>query len=162
MGGAHLRDASEHRVKYAVPKNNIGFQLLKKAGWKEGSGLGSEQQGRPVPLEAWHNKGKQGIGATGNVGETTGEKALAGAPESGAKRKTSEAATSNQPRPKTKDEKLITKKMKKALRREQAWRDSAVERHMREEFNEIEPTCQHNPLLNGNPRLSASNPLLDD
>eukprot|EP00873_Tetraselmis_striata_P001893 jgi/Tetstr1/422157/TSEL_013011.t1 len=149
--------SSRHRtVKYAVSKDSIGFKLLKKAGWKEGRGLGAAQQGVAKPLDAWHNKGKRGIGAADN----TGTKPPAGGHEPDAKRKA--AAADEQPQPKTKEEKQVSKRMKQAMCRQQARRDSAIDRHMRQLFNEPEPTTQHNPLLYGSARLSASNPLLDD
>ena len=39
-------------------------QLLQKAGWKEGSGLGAQEQGIAAPIAAWYQSGRQGIGAT--------------------------------------------------------------------------------------------------
>lgn len=107
-----------------------------------------------------------------------------------------------QARPKSKEEKVATKRIKKAVQRcvllgnsSEAWRasllsipsrraafhsaphcprrlplmscreasqrDNAIERYMRQQFNEVDTICQHNPLLHGNSRLSASNPLLD-
>ena len=39
--------------------SNVGYQLLKKAGWQEGQGLGSSQQGRSTPLAAYHQQAGQ-------------------------------------------------------------------------------------------------------
>lgn len=47
----------------AIDATNIGFQLLKKHGWKEGTGLGISEQGRLEPLEAYMKNNKQGLGA---------------------------------------------------------------------------------------------------
>ncbi|KAM0949853.1 putative G patch domain and ankyrin repeat-containing protein [Dioscorea sansibarensis] len=47
----------------AIDSTNIGFQLLKKCGWKEGTGLGVSQQGRLEPLETHVKKNKRGLGA---------------------------------------------------------------------------------------------------
>ena len=43
--------------------DNVGFQLLRKAGWQPGAGLGAESQGRRMPLEQSQQKGRQGLGA---------------------------------------------------------------------------------------------------
>lgn len=45
-----------------ISDSNKGFQLLKKAGWVEGTGLGVNKQGRTTPLNAWRNQGRSGIG----------------------------------------------------------------------------------------------------
>lgn len=38
------------------------MQLLKKAGYKGKGGLGLHEQGTAVPIEAWNQSGKEGIG----------------------------------------------------------------------------------------------------
>ncbi|KAJ0239134.1 G-patch domain-containing protein [Hirschfeldia incana] len=47
----------------AIDSSNIGFKLLKKQGWKEGTGLGISQQGILVPLHAELKNNKRGLGA---------------------------------------------------------------------------------------------------
>ncbi|XP_021735497.1 G patch domain and ankyrin repeat-containing protein 1 homolog [Chenopodium quinoa] len=47
----------------ALNSSNIGFQLLKKHGWKEGTGLGASQQGRLEPVKTYVKKNKRGLGA---------------------------------------------------------------------------------------------------
>ncbi|GMH10886.1 hypothetical protein Nepgr_012727 [Nepenthes gracilis] len=47
----------------AIDSYNIGFQLLKKHGWKEGTGLGASEQGRLEPVEMYFKKNKRGLGA---------------------------------------------------------------------------------------------------
>ncbi|KAK8658397.1 hypothetical protein V6N13_036604 [Hibiscus sabdariffa] len=47
----------------AIDSSNIGFQLLKKHGWKEGTGLGVSEQGRLEPVEAYVKNNKKGLGA---------------------------------------------------------------------------------------------------
>lgn len=47
---------------YGIPRANIGFQLLQKAGWKEGTGLGRDEQGLQMPLEKSSQIGRQGLG----------------------------------------------------------------------------------------------------
>ncbi|XP_042023338.1 G patch domain and ankyrin repeat-containing protein 1 homolog [Salvia splendens] len=46
-----------------IDSSNIGFQLLKKQGWKEGSGLGVSEQGRLEPIATTIKKNKRGLGA---------------------------------------------------------------------------------------------------
>ncbi|XP_057482227.1 uncharacterized protein LOC130769093 isoform X2 [Actinidia eriantha] len=46
-----------------IDSSNIGFQLLKKHGWKEGTGLGMSEQGRLEPVQAYLKKNKRGLGA---------------------------------------------------------------------------------------------------
>jgi hypothetical protein len=46
----------------AIGAKNVGFQLLKKAGWEEGSGLGASNQGRKEPLQLPIQKGNEGLG----------------------------------------------------------------------------------------------------
>ncbi|TYJ05099.1 hypothetical protein E1A91_A12G142800v1 [Gossypium mustelinum] len=47
----------------AIDSSNIGFQLLKKHGWKEGTGLGVSEQGRLEPVQAYVKNNKKGLGA---------------------------------------------------------------------------------------------------
>ncbi|XP_073525392.1 G patch domain and ankyrin repeat-containing protein 1 homolog [Phyllobates terribilis] len=46
-----------------IKSSNIGFQLLKKHGWKEGTGLGASEQGRLEPVETYVKNNKRGLGA---------------------------------------------------------------------------------------------------
>lgn len=53
---------SSHRLGPQITASNVGYQLLQRAGWTEGQGLGSNQQGRAVPLGAYHQQARHGIG----------------------------------------------------------------------------------------------------
>ena len=55
---------SSHRLGPQIASSNVGYQLLQRAGWTEGQGLGSNQQGRPIPLAAYHQQARQGIGVS--------------------------------------------------------------------------------------------------
>ncbi|BFI25269.1 hypothetical protein MPTK2_1g19540 [Marchantia polymorpha subsp. ruderalis] len=56
-------DARRVKASNNLSETNIGFKLLKKSGWKEGSGLGVFEQGRLNPLEAPFKLDRRGIGA---------------------------------------------------------------------------------------------------
>ncbi|KAK9117796.1 hypothetical protein Scep_015889 [Stephania cephalantha] len=47
----------------AIRSSNIGFQLLKKCGWTEGTGLGVAEQGRLEPIQVHVKNDKQGLGS---------------------------------------------------------------------------------------------------
>ncbi|KAK6146623.1 hypothetical protein DH2020_020492 [Rehmannia glutinosa] len=63
--GLGIRTASNMASSGSTPidSSNIGFQLLKKHGWKEGTGLGVSEQGRLEPVQAFIKKNKRGLGA---------------------------------------------------------------------------------------------------
>ncbi|KAJ0967836.1 hypothetical protein J5N97_024753 [Dioscorea zingiberensis] len=60
---ASMGDEGSAPNSRAIDQTNIGFQLLKKCGWKEGTGLGVSEQGRLEPLETHVKKNKRGLGA---------------------------------------------------------------------------------------------------
>ena len=47
---------------YGIARSNVGFQLLQKAGWVEGTGLGAAEQGRPEPVLPSQKQGRLGLG----------------------------------------------------------------------------------------------------
>ncbi|KAK1683011.1 hypothetical protein QYE76_043859 [Lolium multiflorum] len=47
----------------SIGSSNVGFQLLKKSGWKEGTGLGAQEQGRLEPVETRVKNNKRGLGS---------------------------------------------------------------------------------------------------
>lgn len=77
---------SSHRLGPQIASSNIGYQLLQRAGWTEGQGLGSSQQGRPIPLGAYHQQARQGIGASNQQAE----RQQRSQPDTGRKRHASE------------------------------------------------------------------------
>ncbi len=44
-------------------EDDMSLQMLRKAGWQPGAGLGAESQGRRLPLEESRQKGRRGLGA---------------------------------------------------------------------------------------------------
>mmetsp|Transcript_30698 Transcript_30698/g.59208 ORF Transcript_30698/g.59208 Transcript_30698/m.59208 type:complete len:227 (-) Transcript_30698:207-887(-) len=48
---------------YGIHRSNVGYALLKRAGWVEGKGLGAEGQGRHAPLLPNKRPDRKGLGA---------------------------------------------------------------------------------------------------
>ena len=78
---------SSHRLGPQIASSNVGYQLLQRAGWTEGQGLGSNQQGRPIPLGAYHQQARQGIG----VSTQQADRQQRSQPETGRKHHASES-----------------------------------------------------------------------
>ncbi len=55
--------SASNRLGPQISSSNVGYQLLQKAGWQEGQGIGINQQGRPIPLSGYHQQARHGIGA---------------------------------------------------------------------------------------------------
>ncbi len=55
--------SASDRLGPKISSSNVGYQLLQKAGWQEGQGIGINQQGQPIPLSAYHQQARHGIGA---------------------------------------------------------------------------------------------------
>ncbi|CAM9214895.1 unnamed protein product, partial [Choristocarpus tenellus] len=53
-------EAEEDFAKNKLEEDNIGFQMLKKAGWTEGTGLGKEGEGTAAPVNM--NQSAEGAG----------------------------------------------------------------------------------------------------
>lgn len=49
-------------VKYSLPEENKGFQLLLKSGWSKQSGLGKNQSGIKIPIKTKMKNDKKGVG----------------------------------------------------------------------------------------------------
>nr|CAI5822218.1 unnamed protein product [Callosobruchus analis] len=61
-------------VDESISKENKGFKLLQKMGWKEGESLGKENEGIVEPIKVTGNQGTTGIGAEMSVLPATNEK----------------------------------------------------------------------------------------
>ncbi|CAM6028796.1 unnamed protein product [Sphagnum balticum] len=101
--------ASDSLAPEILPETNIGFKLLKKSGWKEGTGLGASEQGRLAPLETHIKQDRRGIGA-----ETNKKKRKQGETE--------------------KEQKGLSKKARKARARAQQEQEQAFTRDFFREF----------------------------
>lgn len=73
------RRAPQEGVRYGIARSNVGFQLLKKAGWTEGAGLGANEQGMAEPLAAFQQKGNLGLGYAHKPPPGGSKRAAAGA-----------------------------------------------------------------------------------
>ncbi|XP_010423059.1 PREDICTED: meiotically up-regulated protein C1442.13c isoform X2 [Camelina sativa] len=106
----------------AINSSNIGFQLLKKHGWTEGTGLGVAEQGRLVPVQAEPKNNKRGLGA-----------------EQPAKRKAAQPkATASghgeKDEGESKKSKKLSKKMRKMMEHEKHLQEKEFERAFYREF----------------------------
>ncbi|CAF2355022.1 G-patch domain-containing protein C1486.03 isoform X2 [Brassica rapa] len=104
----------------AINSSNIGFQLLKKQGWKEGTGLGVAEQGILVPVQAELKNNKRGIGAVAE--KPTKRKAVKASTDSGKEEEVS------------KQSKKLSKKMRKLMEHEKQLQEKEFERAFFREF----------------------------
>ncbi|XP_075721205.1 angiogenic factor with G patch and FHA domains 1 isoform X2 [Rhipicephalus microplus] len=61
----HERDSEPASVDKPLQGDNVGFKLLQKMGWKEGAGLGKQQQGATEPIEVKSTNTRKGLGHSG-------------------------------------------------------------------------------------------------
>ncbi|XP_060089121.1 SURP and G-patch domain-containing protein 2-like [Heteronotia binoei] len=54
-----------------LTQKNIGFQMLKKMGWQEGHGLGSQGDGIREPIKVGSTSAGEGLGVAGEKKEDT-------------------------------------------------------------------------------------------
>ncbi|XVE92986.1 hypothetical protein REPUB_Repub01dG0150900 [Reevesia pubescens] len=106
----------------AIDSSNIGFQLLKKHGWKEGTGLGISEQGRLEPVEAYVKNNKRGLGSEKKM------KTPKPIDSSDSKSKKDKGQTSS------KKTKALSKRMRKLQEREKHIQEKEFERAFFREF----------------------------
>jgi ATP-dependent Clp protease ATP-binding subunit ClpB len=131
-----------------ISSSSVGYKLLQKAGWKEGSAIGAQQQGLLEPLQAIANLGTVGIGY---VDEHDGKKKKIGRSE---------------------EEEDVDTKIKRVRQVMQTEADEQVSKEISQyiyrSFKQDgcsgigEQTADDNPLLRkkGKNKLSLTNPLL--
>ena len=128
----------------AAPKigaDNVGFRMLKKAGWTEGTGLGKDREGPVEPLGAWAKADRKGVGHEAGAGHVVGD------PD----------AKGGKPKAKAKD--AIDVEVGPVMSKEQMAahvakerRDKGIAAYIGRLFKEEEPTADMNPLLETNGR----------
>lgn len=67
------QEAEEDFEKNKLAEDNIGFQMLKKAGWKEGEGLGKEGEGAAAPVNMAAGAEGAGVGVKATHEVTEGD-----------------------------------------------------------------------------------------
>jgi hypothetical protein len=167
-----LARAPPPRARAAISPDNIGYRLLKQAGWSEGTGIGAHEQGAVEPLAPAAQKGGRGLGfATAREARAARKTAAAAAAgtECFPPRHEARAAAAAPPPDEFADE-PIDAKVRRVARALQAVADAEAEQRLAQfvyaEFRDGAPasaTANQNPLLRpGGTRLAASNPLLQD
>lgn len=78
---AHPQHESSVAPQYGISRRNVGYQLLKKAGWSEGTGLGAQEQGRREPLAPAAVLGQTGLGFQSTAQRGRGRQAQRGESE---------------------------------------------------------------------------------
>ncbi|XP_062108006.1 uncharacterized protein LOC133818909 [Humulus lupulus] len=109
----------------AIDPSNIGFKLLKKHGWKEGTGLGISEQGRLEPVEAYLKNNKHGLGA---------DKGKKKAPKPPDVKGNSTSYSKSEQDPPSKKSKTLSKKMRKMQEFERKLQEKEFERAFFREF----------------------------
>jgi len=146
----------------AAPKigaDNVGFRMLKKAGWTEGTGLGKDREGPVEPLGAWAKADRKGVGHEAGAGHVVGD------PD----------AKGGKPKAKAKDAidvdvGPVMSKEQMAAHVAKERRDKGIAAYIGRLFKEEEPTADMNPLLRNKRKrrgrdagddggMSANNPL---
>lgn len=116
----------------AIDSSNIGFLLLKKHGWKEGTGLGISEQGRLEPVQTYLKNNKRGLGADHNkkllVKKNNTTESSSAPASSSSKDKTSQDRSSSR------KSKALSKKQRKMQELEKRLQDKEFERGFFREF----------------------------
>jgi hypothetical protein len=161
--------------KRPIDRGNVGYQLLQKAGWREGSGLGRQEQGMAAPLQVQPQKGNKGIGfapqdplqlqqqqiAAAAGGAAAAPAGPAVGPVLGGKRVAAVVAAELA----SEDLDTKVKRHRQVMEQEaKEKRDRAIQLYMQRAFNEpsLADVGDHANVLGRNSRLTRTNPLLDD
>ncbi|DBA80054.1 TPA: hypothetical protein ACH3X2_007544 [Trebouxia sp. C0005] len=160
--------SATNRLGPQISSSNVGYQLLQKAGWQEGQGIGINQQGRPIPLSAYHQQARHGIGADNKPAN-----AAHAHRRTGSKRTDSSSGHAytmhqlkqkeQQPVPDVPEDPVVKKQRHQQILQAEADEAAgrAIQQYMYRAFNDRsgEPTSDSNPLLRQH-KLSKTNPLL--
>ncbi|KAF8071329.1 hypothetical protein HT031_001412 [Scenedesmus sp. PABB004] len=188
-GGAHGAAHPAHpaapsaigaSARRPIDRGNVGYRLLQKAGWTEGRGLGAAEQGMAAPLAVVPQKGSTGLGfgaaqaapqqAQQGGGAAAGPAAppQPAGPVLGGRRVA--ALVAAELAAESLDAKVARHRQVMAAEARDA-RDREVQRLIFRAFSDGDGGGggggagggnASNPLVSGNHRLTATNPLLDD
>ena len=130
--------------------DNVGFRLLRKAGWRVGEGLGKNGEGAVEPLRVWRKGDRRGIGAEcESSGHVVGEDAP-DKPKNSKRKKRGDGPggagedSDDEPRDgasMAKEQLALAAHVKKKAR------DVAIHTSLFRAFKEEEPGTDMNPLL---------------
>ncbi|DBB05130.1 TPA: hypothetical protein ACH3X3_010386 [Trebouxia sp. C0006] len=161
--------SASSRLGPQISSSNVGYQLLQKAGWQEGQGIGINQQGRPIPLSAYHQQARHGIGAdnkpanAAHVQRKTSSKRKADSSSGHADSMRQVKQNEQQPVPDVPEDPNVRKQRHQQILQAEADEAAgrAIQQYMYRAFNDMsgEPTSDSNPLLRQH-KLSRTNPLL--
>ncbi|KAG2435246.1 hypothetical protein HXX76_007324 [Chlamydomonas incerta] len=164
-----------------IDADNVGFRLLRQAGWRVGTGLGAASQGRHEPVEPNAAKGTRGLGFDGAAAREQQRQQQAQAQAQGRKREAEGApggaagggggTSSSQRIKRLVAEELAAEPLDAKVARHRSVmraeaeqeRGRAIERYLRNAFNDPFDALHSdnsNPLARRH-ALSSNNPLLD-
>ncbi|PVU90096.1 hypothetical protein BB560_006239 [Smittium megazygosporum] len=63
--------SSTKKIEQSLQQDNVGYKILKKLGWKDGSGLGKQLDGIKVPIKSVKKRDRAGIGLSRQPISTT-------------------------------------------------------------------------------------------
>ena len=152
---AHAQQAA----RVVLPKSNVGYQLLAKAGWSEGMGLGAREQGTKEPVQLESQRGSRGLGFAAHPPKERGCPSAAAAAATAAARPVRGTRVLLPPDDLAAED--IDTKVKRVKQVMQAEADDKAGKEIARFIYSAGRNGDTNPLLRGGKsRLSASNPLL--
>ncbi len=131
----------------------MGFKLLKKMGWREGAGIGANEDGIKSPVQPFLQRAKRGIGSEA-------PKQQQGTSAKRRKRKAAASSSSSSSSSSSEEPEEVRSARAKAARREEEGKRLAAQVY-RSFYDEPGGIGRDHPLARPN-RLTSMNPLLSD
>jgi hypothetical protein len=163
-GAASAHAPSVPEPKYAIPSSNVGYRLLRLAGWREGAGIGAAEQGAAEPIQPAFQRGACGLGyEKANLASSKQGGSSGGAGAKGEVKQKRQRGGNRLPPDSLESEDTETK-VRRVGAAMQAEADGAagkeIQRYIFRAFSEPGGEANLHPLLQGRSRLSDTNPLL--
>lgn len=148
-------------ASYSIQPESVGYRLLKKAGWQEGTGLGAANQGVKHPIELAKQRGNRGLGFETKAPPATNEAEKQ--PPAASKRKKSVVDSIVNAELASEDIDTKVKRHRAVMLREaEEAKERAIKSYIFRAFSEpSDSATSGNMPTTRNHRLSALNPLLD-